>query len=427
MSRTSEQVLQQFRAARERLIETRLSDKALTYCIAGLQRMEEVLDRPLRVTIVGEYNSGKTSVADLLIGDRLLPTSVVSNTHVPVLINYAEQAAIYGVTDMDTRIRVDGGEDDAPTDLSFRALQIALPIERLKTYQILDTPPTAIPAAFVAEADIVIWCTVATRAWTETERSAWAALPPRSWRNALLVATHKDGLQSEEEILSVTERLRSLTSGMFRKVILVSAEPAPEGGLDLPEDPVRSGAQELRDAVASIVTEIMDRRAQKATKIVRRLARLTFHHLASNQLPPHISNLLADWDRRSSLLLDELARGTKSVPSVIEDLLQCYAEYAERLRPGGIAGAASEERESSRALTSPIKWPAQTPAARRLIKMLIADLTALLRMQSGASTFTDPGLISDYQRARSIVVSLADLDGAFDALGRMLAATKPAA
>jgi hypothetical protein len=62
-----------------------------------------------------------------------------------------------------------------------------------------------------------------------------------------------------------------------------------------------------------------------------------------------------------------------------------------------------------------------------MIKMLIADLTALLRMQSGVSTYTDPGLVADYKRARSIVVSLADLDGAFDALGRMLAATKPAA
>ena len=83
MSRTSEQLVQQLRTARERLAETRLSDRALAYCIAGLARMEEVLDRPLRVTILGEYNSGKTSVADLLIGDGLLPTSVVSNTHVP--------------------------------------------------------------------------------------------------------------------------------------------------------------------------------------------------------------------------------------------------------------------------------------------------------------------------------------------------------
>ena len=95
------------------------------------------------------------------------------------------------------------------------------------------------------------------------------------------------------------------------------------------------------------------------------------------------------------------------------------------LRPGGIT--APTRGGFLARVASPIKWPSQTPAAQRLIKMLIADLTALLRMQSGASTYTDPGLVADYQRARSIVVSLADLDGAFDALGRMLAAKKPAA
>lgn len=425
MSRTSEQLVQQLRTARERLAETRLSDRALAYCIAGLARMEEVLDRPLRVTILGEYNSGKTSVADLLIGDRLLPTSVVSNTHVPVLITYADAPAIYGVTDTETRIRIDGSDDDVPTDLALRALQVTLPIERLKTYQILDTPPTAIPSAFVAEADIVIWCTVATRAWTETERAAWSALPQRSWRNAILVATHKDALQTEDEAQRVTERIKSLAGDMFRNVVLVAAE-AREDSPAAPDDPLRSGAETLRDNVARIVAEITDRRAQKATKIVRRLARLTFHHLASNQLPPDTAALLADWDKRSSYLLEDLARGTKSVPRVIEELLQCYAEYAEMLRPGGITGA-NPRGPSSRALASPIKWPSQTPAAQRLIKMLIADLTALLRMQSGASTYTDPGLVADYQRARSIVVSLADLDGAFDALGRMLAANKSAA
>jgi hypothetical protein len=426
MSRASQQLVQQLRTARERLSATRLSDKALAYCVAGLARMEEVLDRPLRVTILGEYNSGKTSVADLLIGDGLLPTSVVSNTHVPVLITYAEAPAIYGVTDTDTRIRIDGGDDDVPTDLPLRALQVALPIERLKTYQILDTPPTAVASAFVAEADIVIWCTVATRAWTETERAVWSGLPQRSWRNAILVATHKDALQNEDEVALVRERIKSLAGDMFRNVVLVAAETAREDGHGVPEDPVRSGAETLRETVASIVAEITDRRAQKATKIIRRLARLTFHHLASNQLPPDTAALLAEWDRRSSHLLDDLARGARSVPTVIEDLLQCYAEFAERLKPGGITGV-NGVGPTSRALTSPLKWPSQTPAAQRMIKMLIADLTALLRMQSGVSTYTDPGLVADYKRARSIVVSLADLDGAFDALGRMLAATKPAA
>ena len=54
MSRASEQFLAEIRDARERLIETRLTDTALTYCIAGLSRIEEALRRPVRVVILGE-------------------------------------------------------------------------------------------------------------------------------------------------------------------------------------------------------------------------------------------------------------------------------------------------------------------------------------------------------------------------------------
>jgi hypothetical protein len=423
MSKASDQFLALLGAARERLVETRLSDTALTYCIAGLARMEEALRRPLRVVILGEYNSGKTSVADLLIGSGLLPTSVVSNTNMPVLMTYAENASVHGITQTGTRIRVDGDEDDPLTDLSFRALQVALPLERLRTYQILDTPPSGNPSVFVDDADIVIWCTVATRAWTESERSLWSTLPPRCCRNAVLVATHKDSLQIAEDIAHVTKRLQSVTKGMFREVILVAAENAPDGTAD---DAIESGARALRDSVEVLATDIADRRTQKAEKIVRRLARLTFHHLSSSQIRPDAAPVLADWESRSNLILEQLAMGVKSPPMAIEELLQAYAAFAEYLRPGVITGNAIPPSSSSRALTTPVHWPSANPAAQRLVKMLASDLTALLRMLAGNAASLDPRY-NDYQVARRIVLALADLDSAFAALARMLGTQKPEA
>jgi hypothetical protein len=422
MSKASEQFLALLGAARERLVDTRLTDTALTYCIAGIARLEEALRRPLRVVILGEYNSGKTSVADLLIGSGLLPTSVVSNTNMPVLMTYAETAAIHGITQTGTRIRVDGDESDPLTDLSFRALQVALPLERLRSYQILDTPPSAAPAAFVDDADIVIWCTVATRAWTESERALWSTLPARCCRNALLVATHKDSLQSAEDIENVTKRLQSLTKGFFRDVILVAAESAPEGSSDGAdtEDEIESGAKALRDSVEGLAFDIADRRTQKAEKIVRRLARLTFHHLQSNQIRAEAAPVLADWESRSNVILEQLAIGIRTPQMAIEDLLHAYAFYAEKLRPGVITGdSVPAASSSSRALTQPVRWPSHNSAAQRLVTMLASDLTALLRMLAGNAASLDPRY-NDYQVARRIVLALADLDSAFAALARML-------
>ena len=86
MNSVSLQYPDRLRAARERLIATNITDEALNVCIAGLARVEGALRRPLRIVVLGESNSGKTSVTDLLIGQGLLPTSVVSNTRVPMLV-----------------------------------------------------------------------------------------------------------------------------------------------------------------------------------------------------------------------------------------------------------------------------------------------------------------------------------------------------
>lgn len=419
MSRESVDFSERLKAARERLIATNINDPALAVCIAGLERLEEVLRKPLRVVVLGENNSGKTSVTDLLIGQGLLPTSVVSNTHMPVLISYADSAAVYGVNYEGRRIRIDGdNEDDALTDLSYRALQVSLPIDWLRNYQVLDTPPSLPPSAFVDDADIVIWCTVATRAWTESERAAWVALPGRCSRNALLVATHKDGLDTDDDISYVTQRLRSLTSGQFRNVVLVDGEAASDE--DGTADDGWSGADDLRAAVGRLASEITDRRSHKAEKIVRRLARLTFHHFGSDEVRPEAVALLQRWETHTGQLLEQLQQGRQTVPEAIELLLASYAVFAEKLRPGVVRGDDTIAATTSRALATPVRWPRQTTAAARLVQTLASDLTGLLRMLSGHSSFTDPAVRAEYNAARAIVLTLADLDGAFDALGRML-------
>lgn len=434
MSRSSDHLRRRLRGARERLIATNIDDPALSVCISGIARMENALRRPLRVVILGESNSGKTSVAGLLIGDGLLPTSVVSNTHIPVLITYAETPALYGVDANATRIRIDS-DDGPPTGLPYRAIQIALPIERLRDYQILDTPSLPSPATFVGDADIVIWCTVATRAWTESERATWSGLPQRCSRNALLVATHKDGLQTDEEIAAVTERLRSLTSGLFQDIVLVAAENVSDGsangsdavsngsdstpGDGTSEDAASNDAKALRDRLSRLASNIVQRRTRKAESIVRRLARVTFHRFARDDIGPAQAALLSSWEMGANHLLDLLAEGRRTTPVAIEELLTAYAFFAEKLRPGVVTGD-SRSASQSRAVTAPIRWPKQNAAAVRLVRMLVSDLTGLLRMLAGGLSFTDPAAHAERQTARAIVLELADLDGAFEALGRMV-------
>jgi hypothetical protein len=406
--------------ARSQLAAAKLPDKAVAYCIAGLERMERVLARAPRVAILGEVNSGKTSVADLLLGAGLLPTSVVGNTQVPVLIRYADRLSLFAVTQNGRQRLTDYGPDDLPSGLELRSIEVGVPSDRLLNFQILDTPSLADAADTINDAEILIWCTVATRAWTESERAVWSGLPPRCWRNGLLVATHRDSLQDAADVMKIEQRLRAVTAPMFRDVILVSAADASEHAA--PDIAVaRDGSAETLVAhVEALADEIAERRALKGEKIIRRLARLTFHHLASAQLKTEAANQLKDWEARSGALLDDLAHGSASLAGVIESLLREFAHAVELARPGSVRGHSASREVATSGGAGAVGWPLRAAAGQRFARLLAADLTALLRIELAHWGLRDPAKDIDYRMARSALVSLADLGGAFDALGQIL-------
>jgi hypothetical protein len=420
MSAASDRYREHLRDAGARLIDSRIGDPAVTGCVAGLHRIEKMLGRPLRIVVLGEYNSGKTSVTDLLIGTGLLPISVVSNTGVPVLVSHAAEPALHGIDTNGARVRIDGDDDDPLTDIAYGAIHVALPLPWLRQHQILDTPATAAPAAYVAEADIVLWCTVATRAWTESERSAWKSLPARCYENAILVATHKDSIYTDEECSQVMRRLESLTRGAFREVVLVSAAQTPEAAAAIDEgDDAAGDAVVLRRAVAASANRIMNRRLCKARRIVSRIARLAFHEFGREKVQPEAAALIARWEGYARAVLEDLKSGRKPAPATIEALLHGYAACAERLRSGVVTGKGHALPEP-RASTVPLRWPDHAARSVRQARDLAADLTALLRLLAGSSPFEDPAVRRQYQSVRATLLALADLDGTFDALAQML-------
>ena len=59
----------------------------------ALGRVARVASRPLRLAILGESNSGKSSLANLLAGEATLPALPVANTMLPTLLRYAPAAS----------------------------------------------------------------------------------------------------------------------------------------------------------------------------------------------------------------------------------------------------------------------------------------------------------------------------------------------
>jgi len=422
---TGNELLALAKDARLRLEKLKLPEPAVQICAAGLARMEMVLARPPRVAIMGEVNSGKTSVADLLLGAGVLPSSVVTNTHVPVLMRYADALSLDAITQKGRHRLTEDGLDELPSGLQLKRIEIGLPSERLSAFEILDTPSSYVPGDGRPDAQIFIWCTVAARAWTESERAHWSALPRRCWRNGLLVATHRDTLARAGDIAKVEQRLRSATAKMFRDVIFVTAAGAARSDFSyLDEQFPDESADTLLEHVSAWAAEISARGARKAERIIRHLARLTFHRLAPGPLSSDAASILKAWQSDCAKLVASIDGSPAGIDRVIQLLLVRFAQSLSEARNYRVAPRPPLGLPDR---SAPANGRYRAPAARRYVGLIGADLTALLRIALAQWGMRDTIKYADYAAARATLLPLANLDATFDELGRRFAGGSAAA
>ena len=254
--------------------------------VRALRRTQQRLDRPLRLAVCGESNSGKSSLANLLGRIESLPTAAISNTRIPTLIYHASEPQIWvvhGAPGQRTRVRA----DPQALPRSIFRLEVGLPSPRLRAVEILDCPGLAGPEQIdlaVHAVDAALWCTVSIQAWKESERIAWSRLPARLRSSGLLVATHADLVLDDQDRDKLLTRLRRECGSMFRDVILVATIDAlalvQQNGetSQLRNAWHATGADMLETALSMLIDDARDQRANSALRVAGRIA----HHALSS-------------------------------------------------------------------------------------------------------------------------------------------------
>ena len=175
--------------------------------------MSKQMAEPFYIIIAGEYNAGKSTFINSLLGKRILRVGPTPTTHNVVLLTYGDSF----------------GQEQLNENLS----RVTYPLDTLKDITLVDTPGTnsifveheGIIENFIHRAELVIFITSSDRPLTESERR-FIQLLKGKWGRKVLIVLNKIDLKSEEElneIIPFIEKNCYKLLGFDPKVIPISS------------------------------------------------------------------------------------------------------------------------------------------------------------------------------------------------------------
>lgn len=263
--------------ARERLRSSASKNPALNSAVRALGRVIQSVNRPFRIAILGESNSGKSSIANAILGDVTLPALPVANTRLPTLLRYAETSCVEAVRksgdkfQLSPQSRLEQGE--------IVRLDVGLPVAALRSFEIIDFPGSSNPflrmdvaTVLMHRVDAAVWATVATQAWRETERATWTSLPDYIKKRGVLAVTHRDLITSEDNFKKLCLRLNPVAKTYFSAMsfLAMPVKKSPSAPMSSGEN--RDGPQELLTQLNNLKDVFEAQKLEKALAITHKIA-----------------------------------------------------------------------------------------------------------------------------------------------------------
>lgn len=237
------------------------------------ERMRAWAQRKPRVALMGEFSAGKSTLLNFLIEENVIPTRATATEVPPVWFSYGDSGTFWVDAEGDSHPIKNDQIGEVP--MSARYVRVFSKAEILEHCDIVDTPGISDPNLAVESwrfaagvANLVLWCSSATQAWRETERSAWLSLPERLRKHSLLIVTRADKLVAEGDRDKVQRRLARETTGLFRDRVFMATPDAVKAKAELAggdSSPLweSSGAAALLDRLAERFEAIYAERAQR--------------------------------------------------------------------------------------------------------------------------------------------------------------------
>lgn len=327
------------------------------------ERLPALREGRMSMVVLGEFNHGKSTTINALLGESVLPTGITPTTSVITHIRHGDGPARVvrdeRVDEVDTHQLRDLIVNDAPDDLRFVEIEVASPMLS-KGLTVVDTPgvndisqqKVEITYGYVPRADVVVYVLDATQA---LKRSEITFIQDRLLRNALdrlfFVIGKVDAL-SEDELAEILTHVKARLGELIGDVPIfpVSARRAVHGGDE--------GFDTFRAAITSYLDEQQDAIVvDGALRTGMRLSALLDQNLAIEQSAMRLE--AHELDKRIESVRERLSKSRQMVSSniaLIEDRTSDIAAAArDNIETFVREFSAALPREIDKASTDDIK------------------------------------------------------------------------
>lgn len=211
-----------------------------------------------RMAFMGEFSAGKSTLSKLFLGNAPLPVQVTATRLPPVWMSYGDEAA-YAVGHDGVHTPIDVNEITSVRLEETRLIRLFSRSDTLEICDLIDMPGISDPSmspdvwkSVLDEVDCVVWCTLATQAWRQSEAAAWEMIRAHTNGENILLVTQVDKIRSDRDVARVMARVRKETAGLFKAAYPISILEALNAGDDFAKWQA-SGAADFVDHVVEML------------------------------------------------------------------------------------------------------------------------------------------------------------------------------
>lgn len=340
------------------------------------RRMSEVLsefDQPLLVTVVGEFNVGKSTFINALLGEAIAPMDVVPTTATINLLRYGEGKKLRivfadgnikegAIGELEKFAKETADAEGQQVLRSIDHVEIFYPMEALKKINIVDTPGLnalieehqKITESFIAKSDAVLWLFRADVAGKESERTQLEFLL-NNQKKTIGVVNQIDMVEDEDEVEYVLKNVRDGFGSYLSDVVGISARDALKGKQ-------KGDAQLLGWSNFAQLEELISQRFADQARVIKQEATVGKIGLVHEGVV----------DAQEAISSDK-----KRISSRSKELKDSIVEFRKRFEAAHLKEQKSFADDLSRALNDVCQEAAAKHLSRGMVGMMEGDISEM--------------------------------------------------